>query len=534
MKCAAILGVFGLVACGGGGEPAIELGTMGPLTGPAGAGSFRIGAASAATQIEDMNPSTDWYLWTQPEADGGLGRGTFVGDASGGYTRAIDDIALITAMHLDSYRFSMEWARIEPVRDQIDETALAHYSDLVDALLAAGVKPIVTIHHFSNPVWVIDPRDKECTAGVSDTNLCGLGHPTGGPEVIAEMAEHAQLLAQRFGDRVDEWGTLNEPMNYLFAAYAGGFFPPGRITIGDLLGEFVPIVRDYVAAHGAMYQAIKAADTVDADGDGAASAVGLAMSVADWQPARGGHPSTDPVDIAARDRLVYAFHYAFLDSAVNGTFDANVDGTPDEDHPEWRGTVDWIGLQYYFRAGVTGVPAQLAAIGATPCFGPLGAGTACIEVDEPANCVPSMGYEAWPAGFTGVIGAFAARYPTVPLVVTEAGLATRSDVRRAEHLVRTLEAIQAARDAGADVRGFYYWSLTDNFEWAEGFVPRFGLYTVDYGTFARTPTLGATVLGEIAAARTVTSDHRTTYGGDDRPLTPEPGSMGFATCPNEE
>src|SRR5690348_1399558 len=98
MRVAALFGLV-VAACGGDSAPAIELGTMGPLTGDAGRGSFRLGAASAATQIEDMNPSTDWFLWTQPVADGGLGHGTFVGDASGGYTRAIDDIQLLTAMH---------------------------------------------------------------------------------------------------------------------------------------------------------------------------------------------------------------------------------------------------------------------------------------------------------------------------------------------------------------------------------------------------------------------------------------------------
>ncbi len=102
-----------------------------------------------------------------------------------------------------------------------------------------------------------------------------------------------------------------------------------------------------------------------------------------------------------------------------------------------------------------------------------------------------------------VLVAFGGRYPGLPLVVTEAGIATTSGTRRAENIVRVLEAIARARDeAGVDVRGFYYWSLTDNFEWAEGFAPHFGLYRVDYNTFERTPTEGATVLGDIAKART--------------------------------
>ena len=243
----------------------IEFAGIGPLSGSDGAGSFRFGAASAATQIEDQNTDTDWFVFTQPESEGGLGEHTFVGDAAGGFSRALDDVALVTGAGLESYRFSVEWARVEPQRDVIDEAALDHYSAVIDALLAAGVRPMITIHHFSNPVWVDDPRDKACAAGPSDTNLCGLGHPTGGPEVVAEMAEHAALLAERFGDRVDEWGTLNEPVNYLLAAYGIGFFPPGKMFVFDLVEEFMPVVRDYLAAHAAMYAAIKAGDGIDRD-----------------------------------------------------------------------------------------------------------------------------------------------------------------------------------------------------------------------------------------------------------------------------
>src|SRR5262249_22040588 len=124
------------------------------------ASDFRFGVATAATQIEDTNPSTDWYLWTQSTDQGGLGHGAaFVGDAVDGYTRAIDDIQLLKDLHVDSYRFSIEWAHVEPKKGMIDETALAHYDQLINALVAAGIRPLVTIHHFSNPVWLDDPRD---------------------------------------------------------------------------------------------------------------------------------------------------------------------------------------------------------------------------------------------------------------------------------------------------------------------------------------------------------------------------------------
>ncbi|MBA2539512.1 MAG: glycoside hydrolase family 1 protein [Deltaproteobacteria bacterium] len=514
------LGLLACAACGDDPAPSIAYGGPGPLVGEAGRGSFRFGAASAATQIEDMNPATDWYLWTQPIDQGGLGHGTFVGDATRGYSQVNEDLQLVSDLGLDSYRFSIEWARVEPVRDQIDEVALAHYQAQLEAMRAMGIRPLVTLHHFSNPVWVADPRDTDCEAGPTDTNLCGLGS-AGGLQIIEEMAEHAALLAERFGGFVDEWGTLNEPMIYLLASYGLGEFPPGKVALDDLQGKLVPVVRDYVAAHAEMSKAIKVADTTDADDDGVAAAVGLSMSVADWQPTRSGKPSTNVDDIAARDRVVYAFHYVFVDSLIDGTFDADLDGTPDEQHPEWAGTLDWLGLQYYFRAGVTGASALFPLVDATPCFGGFDLGS-CLQAPDPTYCVPRMGYEGFADGIGDVALQYSARYPALPLLITEAGIATEVGKRRAENIVRNLESLDRARAGGADLRGYYHWSLTDNFEWAEGFGPRFGLHSVDYTTYARTRTEGADVLAEISGARTLSSELRSRHGGLG-PMTIETG-----------
>lgn len=523
MKTAALLVLaIGLAGCSDDSDAlsAISFGSFGSLSGDAGRGSFRFGVSTAATQIEDMNPHTDWWLWTAPIADGGLGRGTFVGDAVRGYTKVMEDLALIGDLGVDSYRFSIEWARIEPTKDKIDEAGLAHYRTQLTALRARGIHPVITLHHFSNPVWVADPRHIDCAGGPSDANLCGLGSP-GGAAIVEQMAEHAGLLAQRYGDLVDDWGTLNEPINYLLAAYGIGSFPPGKITITELTTKFVAVVRDYIAAHAAMYKAIKAADTVDADGDGIAAEVGLSLSIAHWEPARANLPSTHPDDLAARDRLVYLFHYLFADALLRGDLDTTLDGKPDEQHPEWVGTLDWLGLQYYFRAGVTGAIVVIPGANLTACFGGLDSGS-CLPAIDPTYCVPRMGYEGWPDGIFDILVAFHERYPGLPLVVTEAGIATDTGRRRAENVVRTLHAIGRARDTGVDVRGYYHWSLTDNFEWAEGFGPHFGLYAVDYTTYARTATEGATVLGEIARARTLTGPHQARYGGAG-PMTAEAG-----------
>jgi beta-glucosidase len=391
-----------------------------------------------------------------------------------------------------------------------------------------GVRPLVTIHHFSNPVWVADPRGTACTGGPTDTNLCGFGSP-GGPQIIQQMADHAALLAQRFGDLVDEWGTVNEPVNYLLAAYGIGVFPPGNVSLTNL-DHLAAVFRDYIAAHAAMYHAIKANDTVDADGDGIAATVGLSLSVADWEPTRANKPSTDPEDLAARDRLVYLFHYLFADSVTLGMFDSNLDGTPDEPHPEWANTLDWLGVQYYMRAGVSGDrPALPAPISLTPCFSGIDVGS-CRPAPDPTYCVPRMGYEGWTDGIHDILHGFADRYPGLPLVVTEAGIATDTGARRAENVVRVLESVARARDEGVDVRGYYHWSLTDNFEWAEGFGPHFGLYSVDYSSYARTATEGADAYTAIAHAREITTEQRKQYGGTG-PMTKETGFDLDSFCP---
>jgi beta-glucosidase len=440
----------------------------------------------------------------------------------------LSDLDLVSAMHLDSYRFSIEWARIEPQKGVIDEAAIQHYRDELVALRAKGIRPLVTIHHFSNPVWVGDPRAIDCAAGPSDQNLCGFGSP-GGAQIIAAVGAHAALIAQRFGDLVDEWGTVNEPVNYLFASYGIGLFPPGKSTLFAVLTGFIPVVRDYLAMHAAIYAAIKANDLIDADGDGIAAAVGFSMSVADWEPSRAGGLSGNPDDLAARDRLVYFFHYLFVDSVVRGSLDTDLDGIPDEDHPEWRGTVDWLGLQYYFRAGVTAaMPLVPAPISLTPCTGGFNLGS-CLQTPDITFCVPRMGYEFWSDGIHDLLVAFAARYPGLPLMITEQGIATDVGRRRAEAIVRSLESITRARDEGVDVRGYYHWSLTDNFEWAEGFVPHFGLYHVDYTTYARTATEGADVYGAIAAARQLTGAQRAAYGGLG-PMTEEIGLETNTLC----
>ncbi|MFO0606772.1 MAG: family 1 glycosylhydrolase [Polyangiales bacterium] len=494
----------------------------GPRSGAMGRGRFSFGVATASAQIEDGITNNDWYYWTLPAAMGGVGRGRApLGDAVQGFSRAVEDVGLLAELGVDTYRFSMEWSRIEPRRDEVNMGALMAYRGLLDALRMRGIRPSLTVHHFASPVWVDDPRRRGACAMPTDADLCGWGHPAGSAAIIEEIREHAALLARTYGDRVDEWATVNEPINYLLASYGQEEFPPGRSLLFTDTDRFIDVIRNYIRAHVAIYEAIKANDTVDADNDGNPAEVGFTLSVADWIPTRNRARSEDPADVAARDRVRYVYHYLFVDAVRDGALDANLDGVPEEMHPEWRGHLDWLGVQYYFRAGVSAVPEIIPRVRANVCLPNINLG-ACVPPADPTHQVPAMGYEFWAPGLYNVLRDFGRRYADLPLTVTESGLATEVGARRAELVVRSLEQVERARRDGVDVRGYYHWSLMDNFEWSYGFAPRFGLYRVDRtgAVYPRRATEGATVFRDIIRARRITEAQRQRYGGLG-PMTPE-------------
>ncbi len=494
----------------------VSFAPVGSLSEPSGKGSFRFGVATSATQIEDRNTNTDWWLWTQPVPEG-LGRSTPVGDAVGGYTRAVQDVGLVKRTKVDSYRFGIEWARIEPRRDVIDWKAVRHYDRQLNALRAKGIRPMVTINHFSVPTWVDDPRDVTCANGPTDTNLCGLDHPTGGRLVVDEMAEHAGFLARHYGARVNDWVTVNEPMVYMLFAHGFGVGPPGKASLNAerFDSDFVPAVRNLLNAHVAMYKAIKAARP--------SASVGLANSVKEYVPVRAGKISRDPADIAAVERFRWFFERTIIDSLEKGTFSAKLDGTPTEQHPEWRGTLDWLGLQLYDRTGVTAETSAAGAqpvpvIGVSTCAGPP-----CMQSLDPSYWNPQMGYEQDPEALYPVVKRYANEYPGLPIVVSESGIATDSAERRSAFVVRGLVQVARLRDEGIDVRGYYYWSLLDNFEWLAGYGPHFGLYRVDRSTMERTATSTVSVLANIAHRRGIFPTLMRQYG-QVGPLPPEPAA----------
>ena len=477
---------------------------------------FHWGAATSAHQIEGGNTNNNWHQFETLPEFAGKTKGAS-GKAADSYRRFDEDARIAGEMGLDSYRFSIEWSRIEPKRDVWDEGELAHYDQVIDSVVARGLRPVVTLHHFTDPIWVSDlSRLAECPASgaVDDTNMCGWANT----EVRDEWVEFVEHVASRYGDRVDYWITINEPVANLFAGYLFGVFPPGQMF--QPYDSVVPVLRNLVDAHSRAHSAIHRVDVKDADADGEAAVVGVTQSVGWYVPA---DPALEQDRSAAR-QATYFMNHLFTDALFHGGLDTNLDYTRDESHPEWRNKLDFVGLQYYYRAPTASF--QLIAplsfmfcMKSVDSYIPqLSKMLGCPKVDPVDQTL--MGYEHWPQGLYEVVKEFNARFPGVPLIVTENGISTESGRRRAQSIVRHLQWLHRAIEEGVDVRGYYHWSLIDNFEWAEGYEQPFGLHRVDHDTFARTATEGAQVLGQVAAGNAVSPELGQQYG--EGPMSPEP------------
>lgn len=478
---------------------------------------FRWGAASAAHQVEGGNTNNNWYQWeTLPEFAGNTEEPS--GAATNNYELHATDADLLTNIGADIYRLSIEWSRVEPSRDVADEAEWAHYREVLETLVERGVEPMITLHHFTEPIWFNDLTDIGCESGPSDSNLCGWSNP----DAVAEFAEFSAEAGARFGDLVDQWSTFNEPGGYLLSGYLGGAFPPGISSLSKTaIDENVfPVAEGLFAANGLAYDAVHAADTEDADGDGVSASVGFTNSIQYIVP-------LDPEnadDVAAANRLQALYGYIFPDAVISGKMDRDLDGTPEESRPEWANKCDLLGYQYYFRMPVK-YAKSFPPVEVVPCDAPVlaGLGLTLSDVGCPqpyADDVTDMGYEHYSPGLGLLATEIHARYPEVPLRVTEAGIATTYGKRRAENIVQQLVGLHEAIEDGAPVDGYIHWSLTDNFEWAEGFRPRFGLHTVDYDTFERTPTEGAEAFTKIIADNGIRQSMLDAYGGEH--LSPNP------------
>ncbi len=490
---------------------------------------FVLGAATAAQQVEGGLTNTDWYQFTTlPELAGKTAEPA--GAAANSYELFDTDHRLVEEMGLDAYRFSIDWSRVMPRKGVLDESEIAHYHSVLASVRAHGLAPYVTLHHFTNPIWVYDLTNLDCAGGPTDANLCGWSNP----EVAKQFGAFCSRMASEFGGDVDWWATFNEPNVYFLSGYTGASFPPGLFAPlpSDIRDSFSNVLDQYLSAHAQCYDAIRANDAVDADADGEAARIGLTIATTAYEPV----DPTNPKHAAAA-AASGAPDYSFVNGVVAGGLDRDLDGVIDADRPAYAHRLDWLGLQYYREAKVlpllgayplSSVPCQDEIATFVGALGPLVLDLlGCPRAPYPDFPIPNYtgpGPYHWggvhaPEALFDVTKLWAERFPNMPLLITENGYGVREadfaigGSLRAQSLVRHLVVVREILDAGVDLRGYFHWSLIDNFEWAQGFAIRFGLYTLDRDTFARTPTEAVDVMSEIAHTRRISRELLDTYGG---------------------
>lgn len=401
---------------------------------------FLLGTATAAHQIEGGldNDWTDWERGFHADGSPHIKDRTVSGTACDSWNRFGEDVGLMRHLGANAYRFSVEWSRLEPAEGQWNDEAAERYLSWARTLREAGIEPMVTLNHFTLPRWV-------ATQGgwMSDRTI----------DLLAAFTER---VTKKLGNAVDSWCTINEPNVLMTLSYLKGVFPPGLKDQRLCAQGLARLLR----AHGRMADIIREYDTVDADGDGFASRIGLAHHVRIFQPA-----SRSPLDRVVAGLMDGFFNQAILDATIHGRIDLSIPGAVEihEEVPNLKGSLDWLGINYYGRDHVR---ADFSDPSMSEQF---------VPADRP---VSDLGWDIWPEGMYQVLKRYSAL--GLPIYVTENGIADHRGTKRPDFLRSHFEAlVRAARD-GVDVRGYFHWSLLDNFEWAEGHEPRFGLYHVDY------------------------------------------------------
>lgn len=401
---------------------------------------FRLGTATAAHQIEGGldNDWTDWERGFHADGTPHVKDRTVSGAACDSWNRFDEDVRLMRHLGANAYRFGVEWSRLEPAEGQWNDAAAEQYVSWAGKLRDAGIEPMVTLNHFTLPRWV-------ATQGgwMNDRTI----------DLLSGFTER---VAKKLGHVVDSWCTINEPNVLMTLSYLKGVFPPGLKDQRLCAQGLARLLR----AHGRMAEIIREYDTVDADGDGFATRIGLAHHVRVFQPA-----TRSPLDRIIAGFMDRFFNQAIVDAPAHGRIVLSIPGAVDidEEVPNLKGSLDWLGINYYGRDHVR---ADLSDPSLSQQY---------VPAERP---VSDLGWDIWPEGMYQVLKRYGAL--GLPIYVTENGIADHRGEKRPKFLQEHFKAlVQAARE-GVDVRGYFHWSLLDNFEWAEGHEPRFGLYRVDY------------------------------------------------------
>ena len=408
---------------------------------------FVFGSATAAHQVEGNNVHNDWWAHEHAPHTNAVEPS---GIACDHYHRFTDDFRLLHALGQRAHRLSIEWSRIEPEEGQIQRGEIDHYYAVLDALRGLDIEPWVTLHHFTSPVWF--------------ARRGGFARA----ENIEAFRRFVERVAKEYGDLVQRWCTINEPTVVAELGHRFGYFPP-RLSDAAVAAD---VLCNLFRAHAAVAEALRQHARL-------APFIGITLAVQAVEPYRPDSPADRELAVR-RDAETNGVSF---DALRSGVF--SYPGRAPVEIPGLKAASDFVGVQYYSRVrydAETGGPA----------------------VPDNTRQLSHMAWEVYPEGFGPLLQRAAAT--GLPVYVTENGMACDDDRIRVRYIADHLAVVDQVRRAGAELRGYFYWSAMDNFEWNFGYGPKFGLIAVDRTTLTRAPRPSAYFFGEIARAHQLTPE----------------------------
>ncbi len=394
---------------------------------------FLWGVATSAFQLEG-SPNADWTSWDS------------ILDLNPSITNHYDfykqDLELLKELGVNSYRFSLEWSRIQPRENAWDQEAIGHYQEIIDILVKNNIEPLLTIHHFTHPLWFIKKYP---------------WHEESSVDKFSDYVE--KLLSTIRGVRY--WITFNEPYVLLLGGYLEGCMPPG---IRDV-SLAIKALRNILISHGRTY------DIIHRHINSAMVSVAHNMAaLAPWN-------RWNPADKLLARIAKRFYNHSLLDAFSTGRLFIKFPLRNELEIPvPIKDKLDFFGVNYYTRVHIR--------------FNPLK--KMCVELrhrDIDGYGLTDMGWEIHPRGLEKVLRD--ASKLNIPLIITENGIATRDVQKKIQFMERHVDVVERCLKSGLDIRGYFYWSLIDNYEWLQGLDARFGLYRVDFETLEREPTSAA-------------------------------------------
>lgn len=411
---------------------------------------FLWGTATAAHQVEGDNINNDWYLFEQ--IDGNILNNIKSGKAVRHYEFFEQDFDYAKQLNNNAYRFSIEWSRIQPKEDIFDKNETEHYKKVLISLKKHGLEPMVTLHHFTNPIWIKDQGAWENEKTVND------------------FIKFVAYVVNEFKEYVNLWITINEPQVYIYQGYILGGFPPAYKWE---MKKGVMVFVNMIKAHAGAFKVIHSMDKT------AKVSIATHFSLFDFSN------YWNPIEWILTCYFNHFINHAFLQGVLTGKIRLLL---PDKKFPflslkkinlnDIKNTLDFIGLNYYTRF--------------------------CVKSNDPGNFTVKqdaikndLGWEIYPEGIYRAL--LSLKKYNLPIYITENGVADKEDKIRSNFIIEHLKYVLKAIEKGVNVKGYFHWSLMDNFEWNKG-EQHFGLLKVDFlsPNKERTFTKGAEIYAEIA------------------------------------